>query len=106
MSKKYSRDGSESCFTTDEFIGKDVNFVWPVQITYQSGKIMKLQQKYQYCDVCDHRIVPGVACDGQPRECPHQDHPLPAGYDRRCTFPVQAVALALPSEFDAVRGVD
>ena len=23
-----------------------------------------------FCSVCDHQIVPGVACDGQPGECP------------------------------------
>jgi len=67
---------------------------------------MKFQQQYQYCDVCDHRIVPGVACDGQPSECPHQDHPLLSADTRHTVIPVRAVTVALPGEFDAVRGID
>ncbi len=27
--------------------------------------------KQTYCAVCDHEVVPGVACDGQPDECPY-----------------------------------
>ena len=23
-----------------------------------------------FCTVCDHNIVTGIACDGQPEECP------------------------------------
>jgi hypothetical protein len=28
-----------------------------------------------FCTVCDHNIVTGTACDGQPEECPYHTGP-------------------------------
>jgi len=59
-----------------------------------------------HCEVCDHRIVNGVACDGPTIECPlirtNQASQCPQyGFDR-----LELTAQGGPEEFDAIRGFD
>jgi len=57
------------------------------------------------CNVCDHNIVAGVACDGMTGECPsqvtqtkkqHQTSPFAATIDK----------VTGESDFDCVKGID
>lgn len=65
---------------------------------------MSPEKEQEYCEVCEHRIVHGVACNGVPRECAH---PQPAAAPE--PHPRNAVAVDSffdDDEYDAVRGLD
>ncbi|MGD2082669.1 MAG: hypothetical protein PVF91_06875 [Chromatiales bacterium] len=66
---------------------------------------MAHQAVQEVCNICDHQMVPGVACDGQFEECPH--HLALGTAATGLDFGVYAeevLDLAQPGEFDAVRG--
>jgi len=64
-----------------------------------------MSQENAFCSVCDHKIVPGVACDGQPEECPyHKEHP--AKHHRTSAFAVTVDSMTGESATDAVRSID
>jgi hypothetical protein len=57
----------------------------------------------EHCQVCDHNVVDGIACDGPADNCPWQE--------RRKTGEVRAhhidlTAMAMPNETDAIRGIE
>ena len=57
------------------------------------------------CGTCDHELVHGVACDGQYEECPYVK--LRTGRRLKARphlYLVEVADLALPGEYDAVRG--
>ena len=67
---------------------------------------MKPEEEQEYCDVCDHRIVGGVACDGFPRECLHQ-YPAVKPAQAECPHFEDVMDSFLgEDEFDAIRGLD
>lgn len=55
------------------------------------------------CDVCDHELVHGVACDGQFEECPYLALKVAQQSKVKHLYLVEVADLALPGEFDAVR---
>ncbi len=62
-------------------------------------------QEKGFCGVCDHKIVPGVACDGMPEECP--SHTLATDNRHRISdFAVTVDKVTGEREFDCVRGID
>ena len=59
----------------------------------------------EICNICDHQMVPGVACDGQFEECPHHTgQPVSAPGPDFGVYAEEVLDLAQPGEFDAVRG--
>lgn len=58
-----------------------------------------------FCSVCDHNVLPGVACDGQPEECPyHVEHPAkPVAQN---SYAVITDSMTGIHDSDAVKGVD
>ena len=67
---------------------------------------MEPKKEAEYCDVCDHRIVRGVACDGHPNECTYHSEGLKGAAVRHADYSA-AVARCLGNEdCDAVRGID
>ena len=65
---------------------------------------MMIQEK-AICNVCDHNIVAGVACDGTTGECPSQvaqakkQHQTPL-------FAATVDRVTGESDFDCVKGID
>ena len=55
------------------------------------------------CDVCDHELVHGVACDGQFEDCPYVVQMNTHHHREKHLYLVEVAGLALPGEFDAVR---
>ena len=59
------------------------------------------------CGRCDHELIRGVACDGQWDDCPvrvdmaERHHSRPTHTQ---VYLLEVDGLALPGEFDAVRG--
>ena len=56
------------------------------------------------CQACDQVVVPGVACGGPFARCPVYGGSALA--TRKRGFLMDAAAMAMPDEFDAVRGED
>lgn len=64
-----------------------------------------MSQEPEYCTVCDHKIVPGVACDGQPEECPfHPEHGMKHRQSDR--FAATVDSLTGDKDIDAIRSID
>jgi len=69
---------------------------------------MNAQLKYARCATCEHALITGVACDSGPVDCPllqvfhrhHNSRFAPRG------LRVVPSDVALPGEYDAVRGED
>lgn len=64
-----------------------------------------MSKQTAFCAVCDHQIVPGVACDGQPRECPWNV------FQRKQAPKTGSYAITIDNvtgskDIDAVRGID
>jgi hypothetical protein len=55
------------------------------------------------CEVCDHELVHGVACDGQFEECPYLVEINAQQHRPKHVYLAEVADLALPGEFDAVR---
>ena len=69
---------------------------------------MNTQPKYTRCGNCEHALITGVACDTGPADCPQMDTHR-EGVDARYSLGrLGAVIrdLALPNEYDAIRGMD
>lgn len=69
---------------------------------------MNAQLKYARCATCEHALVDGVACDSGPADCPllkifHRHHVRRFGHR---TLQILPSDVALPGEYDAVRGED
>jgi hypothetical protein len=64
-----------------------------------------MSQQTAFCDVCDHKIVTGIACDGQPKECPY--HAVHGTKHRQIdNFAMAVDSLTGKSDPDAVRSID
>ncbi len=64
-----------------------------------------MDKESKFCAVCDHQIVPGVACDGPTRARPHQH--LSRSFTGRLRLTRYAAVLDSFSgcrEYDVVRG--
>jgi hypothetical protein len=57
-----------------------------------------------HCEVCDHRIVNGVACDGPTVECPLIGTSQPRQFPQHGFDCLELVTQGGPEEFDAIRG--
>ncbi len=57
-----------------------------------------------YCGTCDQVVVPGVACNVPVTDCPA--YRAATAQTRGRDFVSYAATLALPEEFDAIRGDD
>jgi len=61
--------------------------------------------EHAFCHYCHHQVVSGVACDGQPEECPL--HPAePEKRTRTTPFAVTLDEMTGVHEPDAVRSFD
>lgn len=68
---------------------------------------MNAQLKYARCATCEHALISGVACDSGPADCPLLE--TFKGFRRNTPSRFLRVVIkemALPSEYDAVRGID
>ena len=64
-----------------------------------------MSQESTFCEVCDHKIVSGIACDGQPEECPF--HAVHGTKQRQMDRYAAAVdSLTGKKDADVVRSVD
>ena len=57
------------------------------------------------CYVCEHEIVPGVACDGMPEVCPSQSTHMEKQRQTR-TFAATVDKVTGEKDFDCVKGLD
>ena len=64
-----------------------------------------MSQKQAFCSVCDHKIVPGVACDGMPEECPSHTLHLEKHHQTR-NFAATVDKVTGEKDFDCVKGLD
>jgi hypothetical protein len=57
---------------------------------------------------CEHALITGVACDAGPADCPQLQALEDPRSRRSSVSPLRLSArnLALPAEYDAVRGMD
>jgi hypothetical protein len=64
-----------------------------------------MRHKQAFCYVCEHEIVPGVACDGTLETCPSQ---TPHMKKQRLTSDFAATVDKVTGEkdFDCVKGLD
>jgi len=64
-----------------------------------------MSHEQAFCSVCDHQIIPGVACDGMPEECPnhlaHTRKPTQAG-----RFAVALDSMRGEQDFDSVKSIN
>lgn len=64
-----------------------------------------MSQQQTFCSVCDHQIIAGVACDGQPDECPyHAEHSVKR--HQAVSFAAIIDSVTGSREIDAVKGID
>lgn len=64
---------------------------------------MSLEQGF--CAVCDHKIVPGVACDGMPDECPFHVV-LGERQHRTSAFAATVDSVTDLKDFDSVKSIN
>ena len=57
------------------------------------------------CTVCDHEIVPGVACDGMPEECPSHA-PQAKNLRQPSNFAATVEKVTGERDFVCVKGID
>ncbi|MBF0255961.1 MAG: hypothetical protein HQL47_05765 [Gammaproteobacteria bacterium] len=69
---------------------------------------MNIQSKYTRCGTCEHALITGIACDSGPSDCAQFDNLKAVRQMRPSLPPLHLVAktMALPHEYDAVRGID
>ncbi|QFY91002.1 hypothetical protein D5125_16895 [Magnetovirga frankeli] len=69
---------------------------------------MSAQPQFARCRNCEHALITGVACDTGPADCPQMDKPKQAQPLRPALGRLGNMvrSLALPSEYDAIRGSD
>jgi hypothetical protein len=62
-----------------------------------------VNEEVTVCAGCEHRVIPGVACDGLQRACPHHlaHQPQPRARDR---YAAALDRLGGASEYDVIRG--
>ena len=69
---------------------------------------MNAQLKTARCATCEHALVSGVACDSGPADCPLLDTFKRHQSRRLHSLQLRLVTkdMAIPGEYDAVRGID
>lgn len=65
-----------------------------------------MSKEADFCTVCDHKIIPGVACDGQPEECPfHAVHHNNA-HRQESRYATVVDSMIGDKDLDTVKGID
>jgi len=64
-----------------------------------------MSQEQGFCSVCDHKIIPGVACDGMPDECPlHAARDMQR--DQTNLYAITVDSMTGQKDFDSVKSID